>query len=280
MPYQSLQAVKIKDEEEGQIMLGLQSISGNGKTWSACTFPNPVILDFDNNTVGLKGRHPNYECIQKIPFYDPAFVAKWATSTFPLGNPNHRPNQKDALVKWLLAEGPKVPSDSTVILDSWTAAQDAFDIQTDLTPAITKTGEVDSFAFWAQKQDWSRDVLRLLKGLKCHVVVTFHEQYDYDKNGILINRIRPFMQGKFVGKLPNYFTDFFRCIVSEVKGADNKPKLLSDGKTKVVEYLWQIKSDELISLKTRMKVEGMFVPADFKSFAYKSISQPLVVAQT
>lgn len=239
-------SVNLKDAAQLPIRLALQGASGTGKTYSALTFPNPVVLDFDGNLNAHRGKN-----IIQVPFTSDEFVDSLAKRTTTTG-PKSRPNRRDALKNWLATEALQLTAEQTLIIDSWTTLQDAFDMQQDLEPAYTKTGGIDEFAFWADKQDFSKLILNGLKRLKCHSVITFHEMYITDDSGkIIAGKIAPLMQGKFVNKLGLYFTDWFRCIVPSV-GV----------------YKWQTSSDAITNCKTRMANAPQFIEPHFKSFNY------------
>lgn len=246
-------AQKMSDLDISKIMLGLMSRSGEGKTFSGLTFPNPVVGDIDDNLQAHKHRTD----VQRLNFNDPEWIYTWYkynknTIKFPI---------RDALLFWIRTEGLKLHSDQTFLLDSWTTLHDAFDQQIALEPVRSKDGSINDYAPWDAKIDYSRDVLLALKALKCHVVVTFHEQEQKDASGKLIGKIEPLMQGKFVKKLGIYFSDFFRC-VSESVYADDKKTLKS------TKYMWQTKSSSEVALKSRMVDCPMFIEPHFKSFKY------------
>lgn len=257
----------LKDTKFKQIRLGLLGESGTGKTFSALTFPNPVVADFDGNLVGHKGKD-----IVVLPFHDHEWVL--AQPKGKATQVNAGPNRRDALLTWMKTEAIKLEAEQTLILDSWSTIQDAFDIQTEIEPAINSEGKVDTFAFWDRKLDFSRDILTACKSLKCHVVVTFHEFKIRDpKTNQLMDKIGPMMQGKFVTKLGLYFTDFFRChAVSKYKIDANKKLVLDEVTGKqIVEsttWLWQTKPDSQVNCKTRMIDCEMFVEPNFTSLKY------------
>lgn len=255
-------------KEDSIVRLALQSASGKGKTWSALTFPNPIVLDFDNNLQA----HVNRKDLKRVPFCEDEFVDGIVPRSMTGGQKTKRPNRRDALLKWLAAEGPKITDQQTLILDSWSRVQDGFDIQEDAVPTRNAQGQVDSFAFWKHKIDFSRDVCELLGTLKCNVVVTFHEQFITDDQGkVLFNKIQPLMQGKFVNKLASYFSDWFRCLFFP-KGTDLTKEqslhtvLKEMGLPMVLPNdlgLWQTKSDLVADCKSRIPNCPQFIPAHY-----------------
>ena len=255
--------------EDTIIRLALQSAPGKGKTWSALTFPYPLVLNFDNNLQAFAGRKD----IQQVPFYDDTFVDKLMPRTKLKNNqPTPRPNRKDAILKWLEEHAAKMEDDQTLILDSWSRVQDGFDAQAEAIPIRTASGDVDGFAFWKDKQIFSRQVCEILGTLKCNVVVTFHEQFETDDAGkILFNKVKPLQQGKFMNKLPSYFSDWFRCLFF-AKGTDLSketqlhPLLKEMGEKVVLENdlgLWQTKSDLVSDCKSRIPGCPQFIRAHY-----------------
>jgi len=242
------ESTNLKTTAFPQLRIALQGASNTGKTWAALTFPSPVVANFDNGLTAFAGQD-----IIELPFYNPV----WLKEKFPT-----TPNGKDAFLVWMTKEAWKITPEQTLVIDSWTTLQNAFDVN---TPEVySSKGVLDPYAFWAMKIEYAREICELFKGLTCHVVVTFHEQATRDpKTGALLEKIRPLMQGQFVNQLGIYFTDFFRQGV----------RVSADGKR---EWLWQVKSDDLVNCKTRMKLADnvMVVPAHFNSFkAYESTNQ-------
>jgi len=257
----------LKDIKAKQIRLGLLGESGTGKTWSALTFPNPCVADFDGNLVGHVGKD-----VIVLPFHDHDWVINLPKGKATLKDASA--NRRDAFLLWMKTEAIKLESDQTLIIDSWSTLQDAFDIQTELEPVYNAENKVDTFAFWDKKLDFSRDILNACKALKCHVVVTFHEFKVRDpKTNQLIDKIAPMMQGKFVTKLGLYFTDFFRCHAVPKYKVDANKKLVLDETTgkQIVEsttWLWQTKPDAQVNCKTRMTDCEMFIEPNFTSLKY------------
>lgn len=250
-----------------QIMLGLQGAPCTGKTWAASTFPNPTIVDFDRGTTALCGRD-----IKVVPFYDAVFVKekfKAPTKQYTIeGIPTTVLNRRDAFRKWLDTDAANMKAGETLVIDSWTSLMNAFDLMTEAEPAYTKQGNVDEFAFWRRKIMWSTDVIEMLKSLSCNVVVCFHEIQQRDKaTGILLDKVQPLMEGKFVAELKVHFTDYYRqCAIPKVK-LDGKP---SDVNGKAIDkdgWYWQVKSDAAFDAKCRVpNVVDKFVPAHYSFF--------------
>src|SRR5438477_3448518 len=166
--------VNLKDVTETLIRMGIIGEAGTGKTTATLTFPNPIVTNIDNGLQTFIGRN-----IIQIPFHEHDFVSKILNRSATVRAAT--PNRRDAFLTCIREEAIKLESDQTLIVDSWTTLQDAFDVQTALDPAYTKEGKIDDFDFWARKLDFSRDVLTYLMSLKCNVIVIFHEQKERDK---------------------------------------------------------------------------------------------------
>lgn len=261
----------LSEETKPVFKVALQARGGQGKTWSALTFPNPIVLNFDKNLQAFAGRQD----IHEIKFWEDKFVdnlikrGNTVDTTVPPTSTT-RPNRRDALKIWLNREGPKFTSEQTLILDSWSKVQDAFDQQENIEPHYTRGLERDAFKFWANKIEYSTELCELLGSLNCNVVVTFHEMYITDEAGkVVINKVIPLQQGKFVNKVSLYFSDWFRCIFV-VKGADKNtlpPPLQALIPTKDIPEdmgFWQTKSDLFADCKTRIPACPQFIKASYQ----------------
>jgi len=257
----------LKDIKLGPIRLGLQGPPGSGKTFAALTFPSPIVADFDNALHDHFGKD-----IPRIPFWEPDFILnrmEWKDSEgklrkgFPLETPIEKrhqiPNRRDAFKMWLKQEAIKFSPSQTLILDSWTTLQDAFDAKTWAEPTYAKkTGEIDEYAPWDAKITYSEEIVGILSGLRCNVVVNFHEIQQRDpKTGILLDKTQPLMQGKFIAKLKLYFPFFFRQFAPN----ENRTLLPKN-------YVWQVSPNEAFDPKCcseKLRTQGV-VLANYKSF--------------
>lgn len=253
--YTPIHSQKMSDLDSYQIRCALQGDTGSGKTFSALTFPNPVVADLDNNLTAHKHRSD----IIRLPFKDNVWIKSW----FPFDEKRIKFPIRDSLLKWISTEGMKLEKDQSFLLDSWTTTQDAFDQQTILEPVLTKSGGIDEFAFWDRKQDYSRELLGYLAQMKCHVIVTFHQQETRTGQGELLGKTEPLMQGKFVKKLGLYFTEWYQCVVEPVLDPTDKKKIISN------KYFWKTKSTNEVNLKSRMTNCPMLIEPNFKSIKYE-----------
>lgn len=256
MPYTPPNTITLDKKPFNQIRLGLQGYPKRGKTTSSLTFPGPVVADFDNNVdeANAVAAGKTMSQITIVPFYSAEFCDKIANRIKP-----HFPsNKRDAFLRWLSSEGYKLEHDQTLIIDSWTMLQRAFDVQQSLTPTITKTGEEDVYAFWERKLEYSESVCDILQSLKCHVVVTIHETVERNAKGHITGKMRPLMSGQFRDKLSGQFTNYFRQHAIAKK--DDKGNVIG------TQYLWQIHPDDIADCGTKLIGLPMFVPATYDVF--------------
>lgn len=185
-----------------QIRFGIIGAPGTGKTTFALTFPNPLVLDYD-------GKLPPGTI--SVPFSNQQWLR--AQTTWK------RPSQvnfadRDALNYWLRIEGPKLPPDTTVILDSWTSVMNRLDMWHDAVKHqlfySEKKKEVDGFAVHADRISFAVEVFNLFKALPCNFVVTMHEQIERNDEGLPTGNIKPLMKGQFADQMAAHLTGFFR----------------------------------------------------------------------
>lgn len=265
MAYTPPHSINIKESKTApHLFVGLIGESGSGKTYSALTFPNPVVADIDN---GLSAQAGKRDALS-IPFHDDVFCRNVLKAAY-----NQKAgvvNKRDAFKVWIRDEADKLEPEQTLVVDSWTMLQDHFDRQTALEPAYTAKGEINPFEFWARKIDYSRDIMIMLQGLRCNVVVTFHELKQRDEaTGELLDKIAPLMQGKFVARIPSFFDEFYRCLVIPLK--NRKGEIIQiNGKplTQDRNFFWQIKQTGEFNAKSRMSRPETFIPAHYKEIQY------------
>ena len=156
----------LSEETDGQIRLGIQGPPFVGKTHSALTFPNPVLLSFDKKA----NAHAHRSDILNVPFYDGTFCNN-IIAPAKFGLP---PNRRDALLKWLDKNGPQFSHEQTLVLDNFSGIEEAFHIQYWTDPVYTQGLEVNTYAEWDQKIEFFRDLHVLLKATKANVVTITH----------------------------------------------------------------------------------------------------------
>jgi hypothetical protein len=176
-------------------------------------------------------------------------------------------------------EGHKLTKNQTLIVDSLSDLERAFDMQQRLEPVITSKGQVDALAFWRLKMDWFSETVDTLMSLRCHVVMCAHEQVDNNESG---GKLKPLVAGQTANKLGKDFTDWFR------QRASDKPKEGDKVKAETLKlfgmtepewcewiksfprntlYYWQTESDNIFSGKCSSLVNfPRFIPANYSSF--------------
>lgn len=182
-----------------QIRLGIQGYGGTGKTWSALTFPNPIVFNLDR---GL-GAHIGRSDVIEIPMYNESFCKTI--------NPNHRAvDLKDTIMLWLRKEGSKLSPEQTLIVDSNTQVDNAYHswFNENKMKFLNDKGVIDGFAEYKQKKTYFLEFLETLKYLPCHVVYLCHETEA--SIGKLAGKMRPLISGQVADSMSSYFTDFFR----------------------------------------------------------------------
>lgn len=263
-----------KETEQPQIRLGIQGYPKTGKTWSALTFPNCIVADLDR---GL-GAHYGRSDIIVVPFYDGKFCDKLV----PRDGIQNPPNRRDAILKWLGTEAIKITKQQTLVFDGGTSLQNAFHIQYNLNPVISRSsGKVDSFAEWGLKIEYFGQIVELLKGLSCNVVYLCHEIPDRATDGSLNGQVRPLLSGQFGDQLASHFTDWFRqwavakpnkekeqAFLDKICFGDKelfKEFMQTEGE---VIYMWQTLSDDMSKCGSSSLVgQPKFVLANFSTFA-------------
>ncbi len=254
-------SVNLKDLDFPQNRLGLQSPPGCGKTYSALTFPNITVLDFDSGLTAYTGKD-----VTVIPFHDAEWVTNYANGLFKRKDQSRQPKRKSALLHWLNVEGVQLEKGQTLFLDSSTAIEDAF--WHEWVDVFTTNNKIDDFAPWAALIEFYRDIHVLLKSFKCHVIVSYHEAYVRDKvTGALLDKFQPLMQGKYVTRLKAHYTDFYRCIANMNK------------ESKKMEYKWQVRSNQYFDAKSRLKIPdgATEVEPHFKVFKQYENPNPEVI---
>lgn len=262
--------------EDGQVRCGIQGPGFSGKTTAALTFPNPIVASFDRKVTA----HTYRTDVINVPFYDGEFCDKIVRRN-GLQTP---PNRRDALLKWLSTEGLKLTPSQTLLMDNSTGIEEAFHTQYWLSPVISKSGEVDSFAEWRQKVDFFGDLHSAFKALRCNVVYLTHEAPDRDKKGEINGKVRPLLTGQAGDKLIANFTDWFASItINKPITSDQGDKIMkwagidkstleewiaSTPATHQTIYLWQTTSDDLRSCgTTTLHNVPKYVLANYSSFA-------------
>ena len=195
--------------------IGIIGVPGSGKTTWACRFPNPIILDFDRKAP------PG---VPTIPFWDEQFCRSYYKQ-----QPSAPVNRRDCLKAFILKEAINL-SKHTIILDSWTSVQAAFDSYSEYERP-RDDGKDNVFAFFRNKIKYADEILTLLRSINTTTIITIHERPERNKDGDLTGKIKPNMEGSFSDTLPSMLTDYIRMVENPIDVDINsgKPKL-KDGK--------------------------------------------------
>lgn len=257
-----------------QIRLGIQGFPGTGKTWSGCTFNNPIVLNLDR---GL-GAHNGRKDVIEIPFYDTKFSGGKASL-------------KDRLLVWIESEGVKLTKDQTLVFDGCSSMEVAYHqwYNANQNLFFTASGKVDAFAEWQVKKKYFGEVMESFKSLKCDVVFISHEAERADKPssvgqpGEYTGKIRPLLTGAYGDIIVRDFTDWFRQHAAD-KPTDYttiKPEALAQWGMKTTQefkamcdtfprntiYYWQLEGDNKFDGKCSSLVNfPRFIPANYSSF--------------
>lgn len=187
----------------------------SGKTTSALTFPNPIILDGE-------GKIPKGSPI--LPFLDDAYV----DTIKPRTNKNAPPNRRDNLLHFASATLPTFPVDSTFILDSLSAVDGWYHRQTEDVDGVTDLRQI-----YGRKLKYFNTLFELLRLAKCSVVVTAHMQPLIGENEKPTGGYKAFIGGSFAEKLPSFATMVLRNYVDATKPPGEQ-------------YRWKIKPDGVL----------------------------------
>lgn len=266
-----------EQEYSNAIRLGIQSPPGLGKTFSALTFPNPVVADF-NKGLGL---HRGRTDVVPVPFWDGVFCDK----IHKRNGLKCPPNQKDAFTDWMLSEGMKLKPQQTFVVDCNTEVESSFHIQyaADGGPPINEKGKFDTRDEYKKKLAWYGYVTTLIKSLPCMVVYITHETAEWTKEGEPTGGSKPLLSGQAGDKIVGDYTDWFRQHAVSKPISDDakkrfKEKYFVDDETfkewmsstpdihRTI-YLWQTQSDENFQLKVSSLFNApKFVLANYSSF--------------
>ena len=121
--------------------------SGTGKTTFACSFPKPYLFDFDNGMLSQRGRDVEYDTYN---------------------------NWTSAEVK--LKEFEKDCKYGTIIIDSITTMQEY--MMKDILSISKRTKP--TLHEWGSLIEKLQDVFMRVTKMKCHVIITAHEQLIQD----------------------------------------------------------------------------------------------------
>lgn len=197
--------------------VALQGPPMSGKTWSALSFPNPIVLSIDNKVprmhpLVIEGKIP------ELPFWSEEFLEKECLVAKPRKGPRAI---HSGLYRWLEKNGPKFSSNQTLILDSLTFIGNNFDTFVDDNPS-----SADARVDWGNKNKYMIRLHRLIRALPCNWISILHEQPEYDNDGKVVG-IKPMLTGSFKDQLAGSYTEWWRMQREKVG--------------KEVHHMWRIK---------------------------------------
>lgn len=214
----------------------------SGKTTGSRTFPNPYIVDFDNNMpAGVE---------RVIPMWDDAFVDKIAPRRVP-----KVANRKDALLIVLADLAREIPADATVIIDSLSRVEHWYNIQElyEPKPVSAKTGKEDTMKLFRTRLDYFLTLFTQFTSAKCNVVFIAHAQRARDDDGDLTMQLKPALQGQIGDKLPQFFTSVLQT----------NRRLREGSKTGEVEFLWRVRPSAFEPARVPKPVAVDFIPQQY-----------------
>ena len=225
-------AIPLNNTEPSPVRLLLQGTSGSGKTTSALTFPNLLIVDFDNKL----GDHRHRADVQVLPFHSKSFIEKLLLkekleTNVMLGG---QLNSAIMFSQWLKKNVETIPADMTLVVDSGNMLVTALDVMIEATDKKKDDGEsVNKFASWGRKLTLLNELLTHIKKLKCKFIWIAHEAMSLDQDGNSSGKWNPLISGATKDNFPGNFTHRFRQTAEENKT------------TKEIEYWWQISQSKL-----------------------------------
>jgi len=212
-----------------------------GKTTGARTFPNPYIVDFDNN---LPPGTPNV-----IPMWDEVFVDKVRPRMA-----KEVANRRDVLLVILSDISSKLPANSTIVVDSLTRVETTYNIQEKYEPQPRgKSGELDGHAQFRARLNYFDTLFTMLVSCPANVVFIAHQQQDRNPAGDVTGQIKPALMGQIGEKMPGYFP----IVMQACRNKDAKVP----GK---INYEWRVRPGNFEPARIPKPAAVDFIPQDYK----------------
>ncbi len=249
-------------DETTNIKALLIGAPGSGKSTAAATFPNPVILDFDNNTPPEVKAMPG---VRHLPLYDKAYRKEIVDGIKSLGPAAKRQyvDYAPMLTIYLLCNqlANELTEKDTLIFDSVSRyasmAAKMIDVQEE------KAIEKNSYHRWAVFAETMETAFDCVSVLPCNQVAIMHEEELRDPESNRILAVRWLVDGKkFAHKVPQYFGNIFRCI----RKAPETGKQFDANEKAKVEYYWQVQPDSKFPARTTIKTDKRYVTPSYESF--------------
>jgi len=242
----------IKSKDTQKIKALILGEAGQGKSFAAKTFPNPVFLDYDNNL-----QHDYFNGTQTIPAYDKNIQK----SVYKAHSPRR------FIFSWIADHGSKLSSEQTLVIDSQTGLSDQVKIELDALIPNGRDGKPDGFWFWNQwSVFWCAFTEEITKKLDCNLVVISHAKILRDSETNRIVSIDLLMKGQdFTSRIPSFYNNvFYQKRIP--KGFNPLIDLKPDQKVDY-DYMWQIADDKRFTIgRTTIDTKNAMVPATYESF--------------
>jgi len=212
-----------------------------GKTTGARTFPNPYIVDFDNN---LPVGTPNV-----IPMWDDNFVDKIKPRMV-----KEVANRRDVLLIVLADLAQTLPANTTIILDSLTRIETWYNAQEKFEPQPRgKSGELDGHAQFRTRLNYFDCLFTMLVGCAANVVFIAHQQQDRSEKGDITGQIKPALMGQIGEKMPGYFPIVMQACRNKDKAVPTK-----------LNYEWRVRPGNFEPARVPKTPAVDFIPQDYK----------------
>jgi len=219
-----------------------------GKTTGARTFPNPTIVDFENNLPAGTER--------TIPMWNDAFVDGIEPRKHPAGPANRR----DCMMRHIVPDLAKhMPAGSTTVIDSLTRIETWYNLQEDFEPKpLGSNGKVDTNTLFRNRLTFFDSLLTKFSASACNIVMIVHSQFERDENREVTRNIRPALMGQIGEKLPGYFPILLQAVTQHPLGKDGKPDV-----SQPLQYLWRVRSSQFEKARVPKSVDVDFIPQNY-----------------
>lgn len=219
----------------------------NGKTAFAMSFPDPYILDCDNNLAGAL-RYHNYDA-KPFPFY--------------FDNPN---DVEDPALRWnfcmlKLKAAIAAPEPKTIIVDGLTLL--AYYLEKHILANSKKGNGMDdliiagekvmNMSMWGPFKNLMSQLVMACKAAGKPFIMTCHEYTELSKSGAVVG-YKPLISGSLRENIAGYFTDVWRCTASsDQTGAKYKVRFAPQTLMQIGNSL-NIKEKEIVITNASRKV--------------------------
>jgi hypothetical protein len=231
--------------ENTRVMCMIYGQPVTGKTTGARTFPDPHILDFENNLPKGVGK--------VIPMWDDSFV----DSIKKRVHQSWSANRRDVALMVAKDLATQMPAGSTLIIDSLTRLETWYNIQENEEPPILseKTKQQDTNAHYRKRLIYFDTFLTMFTTAKCNVVMIVHQQFERDEKREVTQHVRPALMGQIGEKLPGYFPVLLQAVRRQAKPTDP------------VTFDWRVKSSMFEPARIPKPIAQDFIPQSYTELA-------------